>query len=71
LLLIADLIAKFDTRLLRAARQGQPNLIGELSQKEAKREGNNQRQMVHGRPCPREGFLRLFFGGFLVFFLAM
>jgi hypothetical protein len=47
------------------------DVVDESGQKEADSERNNQREVVHGRPCPREGFLRLFFGGFLVFFLAM
>jgi hypothetical protein len=47
------------------------DVVDEGGQKEANSERNNQREVVHGRPCPREGFLRLFFGGFFVFVLAM
>jgi hypothetical protein len=47
------------------------DVVDEGGQKEAERERNNQGQVIHGFPCPREGFLRLFFGGFLVFFLGM
>jgi hypothetical protein len=47
------------------------DVVEEGGQKKAKRKRNNQGEVVHGFPCPREGFLRLFFGGFLVFFFAM
>jgi hypothetical protein len=52
-------------------RQSAQDVVDEGGHKEAERERNNQREVVHGRPCPREGFLRLFLGGFLVFFFAM